>query len=194
MGINMAKRDEGTGLSLEKTVTVNRPIAEVYQFWRNFQNLPGFMQHLATVQPDGPGRTHWVAQAPGGITFEWDAEMVEARENEVIAWRSLPGSDVDTAGSVHFKPLSHGRGTAVAVSLKYNPPAGKVGALVASLLGQGLEGKITEDLRNFKRYMETGELPSIKDQPSGRERPGADEPRRPVASHVAVPSAYEEPT
>jgi uncharacterized membrane protein len=169
MGINMAKRDEGTGLSIEKTVTVNRPIAEVYQFWRNFQNLPRFMQHLATVQPDGPGRTHWVAQAPGGITFEWDAEMVEERENEVIAWRSLPGATVDNRGVVYFSQAPAGRGVEVKVKLEYYPPGGIAGVAFAKLFNRVTAQQIKEDMRRFKQVLEAGEIPTTEGQPHGQD-------------------------
>jgi uncharacterized membrane protein len=94
-----------------------------------------------------------------GRTVEWDAEIIEDRENEMIAWRSLPGSAVDTAGSIHFKEQSHNRGTQVTVSLKYDPPAGKLGAWLATFTGDGLAQKLAADLRDFKRTMETGELP-----------------------------------
>jgi uncharacterized membrane protein len=98
---------------------------------------------------------------------EWDAEIFNDRENEVIAWRSLEGSKVDTAGSVHFKSLGNDRGTAVTVSLKYNPPAGKVGAWAATLLGDNPTRMIADDLRRFKQSMESGELPTAG-APSGR--------------------------
>jgi uncharacterized membrane protein len=169
MGINMAKRDEGTGLSIEKTVTVNRPISDVYQFWRNFENLPRFMQHLATVQPDGPGRTHWIANAPGGITFEWDAEIIEERENEVIAWRSLPGADIDNRGLVYFSKAPAGRGTEVKVKLEYYPPGGVAGVAFAKLFNRITAQQIKEDMRRFKQVLEAGEIPTIADQPHGQD-------------------------
>jgi uncharacterized membrane protein len=111
-------------LQVERSVTINRSAADLYTFWRNLENLPRFMQHLETVRVQGPTRSHWVANAPGGAVVEWDAEIVEERENELIAWRSLPGSQVDAAGSVRFHPATGGRGTVVTARLEYVPPAG----------------------------------------------------------------------
>ena len=158
----------GHGIKVEKSVTVNRPPEEVYRFWRDFQNLPRFMNHLESVTDLGNGRSHWVAKAPAGKTVEWDAEVYNEKENELIAWRSLEGADVDNAGSVRFEPAPEGRGTTVRVTLKYDPPAGKIGSLIAKLWGEEPSQQIEEDLRRFKQVMEAGEIPTTEGQPSGR--------------------------
>ena len=158
----------GRGVKVEKSVTINRPPEELYQFWRNFENLPRFMNHLESVTVAGGDRSHWVAKGPAGSSVEWDAEVYNEKENELIAWRSLEGSQVDNAGSVHFEPAAGGRGTVVRVVLKYDPPAGKLGAVVARLFGESPAQQIDEDLRRFKQLMETGETATITGQPSGR--------------------------
>lgn len=172
LGIDTAGHSEATavpaqqGFKFDRTISVNRPVGDLYRFWRDLENLPAVMRHLRDVRKTDGGKSHWVADAIGGGTIEWDAEIINERENELIAWKSLPGGDLDTAGSVHFKPLGENR-TQVSVTLKYNPPGGKLGATVASILGQGVEQKIAEDLRNFKQWMESGEIPS-SDELSGR--------------------------
>lgn len=155
------------GVKLEKTITINRSPEDLYRFWRNFSNLPRFMTHLKSVQVTGPNRSHWVAEGPMGMSAEWDAEIITQRENELIGWRSLPGSSIDTAGSVHFKRAPGGRGTEVRVSLKYDPPAGKLGAAVAWMFGESGAQQVEEDLRHFKQVMETGEIPTTQGQPKG---------------------------
>ncbi len=160
----------GHGIKVEKSVTINKSPAELYTFWRNFENLPRFMDHLESVKnasADGK-RSHWVAKAPAGTTVEWDAEIYNEKENELIAWRSLEGSDVDNAGSVRFEQATGGRGTVVKVSLKYDPPGGIVGATIAKLFGEEPAQQIEEDLRRFKRMMEAGEIPTIEGQSSAR--------------------------
>jgi uncharacterized membrane protein len=142
-----------SGMKVEHSVTVNRPAAEVYRTWRNLSGLPRFMDHLKEVRETGGGKSHWVAQGPLGLSVEWDAELIEDRPNEVISWKSLDGADVDTAGSVHFVPT--GNGTEVRVALKYDPPAGKVGAAVARLFGQSPEAQIEADLAKFKSQLES---------------------------------------
>ena len=158
----------GHGIKVEKSVTVNRSPEEVYRFWRSFENLPRFMNHLESVSDLGNNRSHWVAKAPAGKTVEWDAEVYNEKENELIAWRSLEGADVDNAGSVRFEPAPEGRGTVVRVTLKYDPPAGKIGSLVAKLWGEEPSQQIEEDLRRFKQVMEAGETPTTEGQSSGR--------------------------
>src|SRR5439155_21485866 len=111
----------GQGTKVEHAITVNKPAPEVYRFWRDLENLPRFMTHLVDVDTTTDGRSHWVARGPLGLKVEWDAEIVADIPGEAIGWKSLPGSDVDTAGSVHFKELPAGRGTEVRVSLKYDP-------------------------------------------------------------------------
>ena len=158
----------GRGVKVEKSVTINKSPEELYSFWLNFENLPRFMNHLEEVRTTGDGRTHWTAKGPAGTSVEWEAETYNLKENEMIAWRSLEGSQVDNAGSVHFTPAPSGRGTVVKVVLKYDPPAGVLGSWVAKLFGESPEQQVDEDLRRFKQLMEAGDVATTTGQPSGR--------------------------
>lgn len=149
----------GRGVHVRESVRLERPLAEVYQFWRRLENLPRFMTHLERVTEISPTTSHWVASAPAGVSVEWEAEIINEVENKLIAWASLPGSDIVTAGSVHFNPARGGRGTQVNVNFQYAPPAGKAGALVASLFGREPSQTVREDLRHLKQLLEAGELP-----------------------------------
>jgi len=133
------------GFKIEKAVAIRAPAREIYRFWRDFKNLPRVLRHVESVEEHGDGITHWKVKGPFGATFEWDAEIINERENELIAWRTLEGSSADHAGSVHFTPLPGGR-TEVRVVLKHNPPAGAVGTVVAKIFGQDPEKEIEEDL------------------------------------------------
>jgi uncharacterized membrane protein len=164
----VASVQRGEGIKVEKSVVVNRPVREVYRFWRNFENLPRFMDHLEAVTVIDETRSHWVAKAPAGTRVEWDAVIHNEIEDELIAWRSLPGSDVSNAGSVHFTPLGDGSQTEVRVVLSYDPPAGKVGAAVAKLLGEEPSKQVEDDLRRFKQVMEAAEAPGNSRHPAGR--------------------------
>lgn len=165
LGINNAKRKPYTavpaqqGVKIEKTFVVDRPAHDLYRFWRRLENLPQVMRHLKSVRSIDSQLSRWVADGALGKDVEWDAEIINEREDEMLAWASLPGGDLETAGSIHFRPISDQR-TEVVVSFKYNPPAGKVGAHVATLLGEGLEEKLDEDLNTFKQVMETGMAPA----------------------------------
>ncbi len=147
------------GFRVREAIRLERPLAEVYLFWRELENLPQFMTHLESVTDLGNGRSHWVAKGPGGKRVEWDAEIINDVENQVIAWRSLPGSDVDTAGSVNFDTMRAGQNTQVTVNLQYAPPAGRVGGWVAMLAGREPSRMIREDLRRLKHLLEAGEVP-----------------------------------
>ncbi len=150
----------GHGFKVEKSVTINRTPEELYGFWRNFRNLPRFMKHLADVRITGDNRSHWVAKAPAGTTVQWEAEIYNEKENELIAWRSLEGADVDNAGSVRFEADPSGRGTVVRVALKYDPPGGRLGKIVAKLFGEAPDQQVEDDLNRFKRLMEVGDTSS----------------------------------
>ena len=154
------------GTLVDEAVTINRPIAEVYRFWRNFENFPRFMPHLESVAMREEGVSHWVARGPAGTTAEWDARIIHDVENKLIGWQSLEGSQVATAGSVNFDESP--RGTRVRVRLQYSPPAGKLGSAIAWLFGEEPGQQIREDLRRFKALLETGEIPTTTGQPSGR--------------------------
>jgi uncharacterized membrane protein len=147
------------GVHVRESVRLDLPVADVYRFWRRLENLPRFMTHLHRVTETPDGSSHWVACGPAGLAVEWDAEIINEVENQVIGWRSLPGSDVVTAGSVNFDTAREGRSTQVSVHLQYAPPAGKASALIASLFGREPSQTIREDLRHFKQLLEAGEIP-----------------------------------
>ena len=143
----------GAGVRVDERIVLNRPRSEVYLFWRNLENLPRFMDHLESVTVLDEERSHWVAKAPAGTRVEWDAVIHNEIPNELIAWRSLEGSEVDNAGSVHFSPTENGD-TEVRVVLRYDPPAGRMGAAVAWLFGEEPSRQVAEDLRRLKQVVE----------------------------------------
>jgi len=146
------------GIKLEKTIHIQRPAHELFHFWRDFENLPRIMPYLESVEVLDNEHSHWVAAGIGGKMVEWDAEIINERPNEMIAWRSLPGGDIETAGSVHFKSMPGEMGTAVVVSMKYNPPGGKIAASIAEFIGVGAMEKIEESLQRFKELMESDQI------------------------------------
>jgi uncharacterized membrane protein len=161
LGLNTAQTGPATsvpagqGIRVQKSIRISRSPEDLFRFWRNLDNLPRIMKHLRSVTTTTGDRSHWVAEAPLGTSIQWDAEIINERPNELIAWRSLEGSCADSAGSVHFQ-RAPGGGTDVIVVLKYDPPAGPLGASVTSLFGENPEQQIEEDLRRFKQMMETG--------------------------------------
>ncbi len=158
-GSPIASLQPGEGTKIEQAVVIHRPRGELFHFWRQLDNLPRFMDNLESVTVLDERRSHWVAKGPAGTRVEWDAEIHNEIEDELIAWRSLPGADVDQAGSVHFSPVHNG-GTEVRVIMRYAAPAGKVGDAVAHLLGEDPEQQIADDLRRFKQVMDAGEVAS----------------------------------
>lgn len=143
------------GIHVDEAVTINRPVADVFRFWRNFENLPAFMRHLESVAMREVGVSHWVAKGPAGTRVEWDARIINEVDDKVIGWQSLEGSTVSTAGSVHFDETPGG--TRVRVRLQYHPPAGKLGAAVARLFGEEPGMQVREDLRRLKAILERRE-------------------------------------
>lgn len=154
--------------AVRKVITINKPAAEVFAFWRDLTNLPRFMTHLESVEVFDEKRSRWVAKGPAGRHVEWEAEIVEEQPGELIVWRSLPGSDVHTVGAVSFEPATGNRGTVVRVDLRYDPPAGKLGATIAKLFGEAPETQIPTDLYRVKNLLETGEIARTEGQPAGR--------------------------
>jgi len=153
------------GIKVETAVTINRPIEEVYSFWRRLENLPRFMDHLRSVRELDDRRSHWVVTAPFGAVVEWDAVIINEIPNELIGWRSLDNSDVASAGSVRFRETGDDNGVEVKVTLQYEPPGGQIGAGVAWLLGEEPSRQIPDDLRRLKQLLETGARPMTTSRP-----------------------------
>jgi uncharacterized membrane protein len=153
----VASLDRGEGRKIEQAVMIHRPRGELFRFWRQFDNLPRFMDNLESVMVLDARRSHWVAKGPVGTRVEWDAEIHNEIEDELIAWRSLPEADVDQAGSVHFSRVPDGH-TEVRVIMRYAAPAGRMGDAVAHILGEEPERQIADDLRRFKQVMEAGDV------------------------------------
>ena len=169
------KGKKSGALHVRSSVTINRPIGEVYDFWRNLENLPRFMAHLESVTVLDERRSHWVVGAPAVGRLEWEAEITEERPGELLSWRSVAGSDVDNAGVVRFRPgPDRGRGeraTVVDVDIRYSPPGGALGRTVgwtaAKVFGEAPEQQVADDLRRLKQVLETGEVVSAE-SPRGR--------------------------
>lgn len=161
-------------LEISKSVTINKPRSEVYAFWRRLSNLPQFMMHLESVTEQDATHSHWVASldsesALGKVVpkIEWDAIIVEEDENHRLLWQSVPGATVDNSGEVRFVTAPGNRGTEVHATIKYRAPAGVVGEAAMKLLSPAFKAMVKEDIRRFKRLMETGEIPT-NESPSGR--------------------------
>lgn len=155
-------------IKITKSLTINRPIEQLYAFWRNLANLPRFMRNLDSVELLDGTRSRWVARGPANKRIEWDAELIAERPNEMIGWRTVDGSWVEHAGSVRFELAPAGRGAVVRVNLQYNPPGGKWGDRLSRVFGADPDMQIEEDLRRFKQLMEAGEVPTTEGQPAGR--------------------------
>lgn len=149
----------GKGVRVEESVIIDAAPERVYDFWRNFENLPRFMHNVESVQVTDAKRSHWIVRGPAGTKVEWDAEIINEIPNELIGWRSLNCAEVDNAGSVHFQPARDGgRGTELRVILRYDPPAGVVGAALSRLLGEDPAIQVEEDLLRLKMLLETGRV------------------------------------
>ena len=175
--INRARDRLESGIRVERAVTINRSVDEVYNFWRNLENLPLFMKNLKFVT-ERSGQSHWIAEAPLGGVVEWDALIEEELPSQKIAWRSIPGSQIENAGVVMFQPAPGNRGAEVRVHMEYKAPGGAPGALLAKVLGEEPDLQIREDLWRLKMYLETGQIITVEGQTSGRGgRDGDSKPR-----------------
>lgn len=158
IGINTARpHDErgvpgNRGTKVEAFEHVQKPADELFRYWRDLANLPRFMPHIISIEEGDDGISHWKVKGPLQTEVEWDSEIIEEQPGKMISWRTLPGAEVASAGSVWFE--DEGEGTRVKVSLQYDPPAGTAGAAVATILGFSPEHQITEDLKQFKQLME----------------------------------------
>lgn len=152
-----------------QSCTVERPAAELYAFWRNVMNFHGLLRYPVSITPVSNCETRWVVTGPPGFNpIEWFAVIIADQPNESIAWRSRDGADVPNAGSVHFRPAPEGEGTQVTVKLRYEPPAGRMGAWLAKVLGRDPDQQVGSALRRFKILMETGEVPDPELPLAGR--------------------------
>jgi uncharacterized membrane protein len=152
-----APTNEGGKHIVGRAVTINRPSAELYAYWRDFARLPDFMDNVERIDILDGNRSHWVVKAPGGRTIEWNSCITEEREGEMIAWASEEGADVPNAGRIEFRDAG-ARGTVVTATIAYDPPAGTIGKLVAKLFQREPAIQARRDLRRFKQLMETGEI------------------------------------
>lgn len=178
------------------SILVNCSPSEAYQFWRKFENLPQFMRHIESVNIIDQNRSEWQAIGPLGKRIHWTAEIVRDKENEVIAWNSLPESDISVDGIVKFSPAAGNRGTVITAIVVYTPPAGAAGRALAKLLGKDPSFLMRQDLRRLKALIETGEIPTTDGQSHGpRSRLTAAarviDPDQPVRDRSQIPQMME---
>ncbi|KQS51544.1 MULTISPECIES: SRPBCC family protein [unclassified Sphingomonas] len=149
--------DKKGGSIVARAVTINRPVDEVFAYFRDFANLPTFMENVERIDILSDTRSHWVVKAPAGKTVEWDAVVTEETQDSVIAWTSEPGADVANSGRVEFRDAG-ARGTVVTATIAYDPPGGVIGKLIAKMFQREPAIQARRDLRRFKQLMETGEI------------------------------------
>jgi uncharacterized membrane protein len=157
------------GIEVRQSFTLNVPADLLYAFWHRFSDFPLFMKHVESVTELNHRHSHWVVRGPAGWTFEWDAEIVEDIPGRAIHWRTVGDSDIRHGGQVEFRPATGDRGTVAEIHLAYEAPGGSAGATLAKLFGEEPEHQVREDLRRFKRLVETGEIPTTEGQSSGRD-------------------------
>ena len=155
------------GTKVVRAVTIRKPAAELYAFWRKIENLTQVIKHPVEITPVSDVESHWVVSAPAKTRVQWDALIINDEPNKLIAWRSREGGDVDNAGSVRFEPAPGDEGTEVTVALEYIPPGGKLGALIAKFTRDAAGSQVGDALRRFKALMEAGEIPTIEGQSVG---------------------------
>jgi uncharacterized membrane protein/CBS domain-containing protein len=154
-------------VDVQKTITINAPVKEVFRFFLNFANFPRFMAGLNEVRDLGNGRSHWVAAGPAGVPVTWDAVITRSEPNKLLAWKSEPGAAVANAGSIRFEPLADNR-TRMIIRLSYNPPAGAIGHAIAMLFGADPKSQMDADLVRLKSLFEHGKT-SVGSQTISRE-------------------------
>jgi uncharacterized membrane protein len=157
LGVDTIHTSE-SGMRIEKVVTINRPSREIYDYWHNLENLPHFMKHIDSVQITGAKTSHWKASGPGGVTVEWDAEMMDDYPSQQISWHSVGDTNFPNKGTVEFLEAPGGRGTEVRVTMDYYPPGGMAGKAAAKLMHPVTAQQLEEDLKRLKQIMETGEI------------------------------------
>lgn len=166
--LHMDRTKPGGNITVKSYITTNKPRKEVYNFWRKLDNLPYFMKHLESVTVLDEKHATWKAKIPGDMgTIDWTSEIISDVQDEYIAWKSLPGSQVENSGVVTFTDAGK-FGTEVHIELSYHAPAGAIGEGLGRLLNPVLETMIKEDIKNFRKYLETGEVPTYEGQPSGK--------------------------
>ena len=157
----LARRsNHGDHALVGRTVTIRKPASELYEFWRDFSNLPKFMENVESISKQGgtKSRATWTVKAPGGAHVELKTEIVGEAENQRIAWASVDGSDIETRGEVTFTPAPGDRGTRVSLTIEYDAPGGAVGRAIAKAFLREPEVQARHDLKRFKMLMETGEI------------------------------------
>lgn len=157
----------GAKAPVTRTVTINKPARELYDFWRDFTNFPQIMDNIESVQKLDEKRSHWVVKGPAATSFEFDSRITEDVPGKLIAWESEEGADVRNNGRIEFIEAAPGRGTMVRAKIDYDPPGGVVGKTIAKILQREPNVQARRDLRRFKQLMETGEV-TTSAGPSGR--------------------------
>ncbi len=166
------RRSRGRGLGVResdvvgRTVTIRKPKAELFAAWRNFARFPEFMEHVEAVTRKPDGTSHWKIAGPAGSHIEFDTEIVEERENELISWRSVEGADIRNSGRVSFRDAPANRGTVVDLEISYNSPGGMLGRQIARILQREPNTQARRDLKRFKQLMETGEIATAAPGPA----------------------------
>lgn len=174
LGANTATRSRSgseiaaSAPEVKRSITIGKSPEELYAFWRNPDNLAKVVAHFAEVTPQRDGILHWRVRGPLKQVFEWDSEHTEEQPNRVLSWQSLPGSSLLNQGRITFEPGPDGVGTEVTLRMQFEPPLGGIGAGLVNAFHKIPRTIAGQTLRRFKSLAETGEIPTLAQNPSGR--------------------------
>ncbi len=167
------------GITVRRSMTIERSPEDLYRFWRNVENAPGYMHFVSSVQISGERTSHWTARVPGNKVVEWDSEITEDVPNQLIAWKTTNGIPfAGNAGRVRFIPASDDKGTVVTSEVDFYWPGGTLRSEIGKLFGHLPEQELRENLRRFKQLIEAGEVPTISGQPVGQGQPLSQQSRK----------------
>jgi uncharacterized membrane protein len=156
-------KDEDGKIWARATALVQASPQELYMLWRDIESAPKWQEMITDVIQTGPKTSHWVMKA-GDDKIEWDSEILADEPGRRIAWRSIAG-DSNNAGEVVFEPGPGGRGTIVIVLQEFRQ--GKLKTTAETIFSRNPKQAVIENLRHFKAFAETGEIPRTEGQPHG---------------------------
>lgn len=149
--------------------TIRADRQTLYKMWRDVTNAPKFMEYVVSVEPKGENRSTWTfgdPEDPKGKRVSYDTEVYEDVPGKKIAWRSLDPA-FDEHGEIHFEDSPGDRGTRVTLTESFKVPGGRLAIAAAALAKRTPSQIVIEDLRHFKELVESGEIPSVVDNPHG---------------------------
>lgn len=139
-----------------RAVTIRQSANDLYAFCKNEESLAQVLNQSVAISREDAETAVWSIMLPDNQRAECRVQIINDHPGELLAWSSIEGSEISCAGTLRFEKAMGSESSEIIVTLEYDPPKGKLGALFEKISGQDVGRQLSNALNRLKDAIESG--------------------------------------